>query len=271
MASSASASAPASASASAPASASASAPAPALSIDALLKNFSSLAIEVTGEVKTEDLLKRKLCPGDLLKAVVGEATVETVLMVLTILGFTRDVSQKGRKHAYPIEWLGHRPASREELESLRVGDHFRGVTLLSITDLPHGKEYTFSGKVGRVMVAKANTHMFEAMKETIFYGRDGTSTLSPSMSSNGVETNQLLVPSDDNKVPHPFTIGQQRGLMTFWLPAFLTGQKGWGGPVPEDQSLELLKKPFTDEQIEILRGFGDDITIRCVPLPTEDQ
>ena len=201
----------------------------------------------------------------------GEATPKNISLLLTLLGFTRVASQKGRKHAYPIEWLGHRPASREELESLRVGDHFRGVTLLSITDLPHGKEYTFSGKVGRVMVAKANTHMFEAMKETIFYGRDGTSTLSPSMSSNGVETNQLLVPSDDNKVPHPFTIGQQRGLMTFWLPAFLTGQKGWGGPVPEDQSLELLKKPFTDEQIEILRGFGDDITIRCVPLPTEDQ
>ena len=59
--------------------------------------------------------------------------------------------------------------------------------------------------------------------------------------------------------------------MTFWLPAFMTGQKGWGGPVPEDQWLSLLGKPFTAEELKILREFGDNITLRCVPVPAEDQ
>jgi hypothetical protein len=260
----------------APASASASAPAPApapaaLKIGQILKKVSSVVSEVTNGLSTEEFLVKKLCPRDLLEAVVGEATVEAVLMVLTILSFTRDALEKGVKHAHPVEWLEHSPASREELESLKVGDHFRGATLLSIADLPHGKVYTFSKKVGSVMVTKVTSHTFEAMKSLIFYERDGTSTVSPCMKSNGVETNQLLVPSDQKKVPHPFHAEQQGGLMTFWLPAFLTGQKGWGASVPEGESLDLLKKPFTLEQLKVLRGFGNHITLRCVPLPTEDQ
>jgi hypothetical protein len=239
------------------------------SIHRVMKKFSSVATALTGGVKTEDLLKRKFCPCNLLEAVAGEATVETIFLILTLLGFTRDASQKGSKHAHTIEWLGHSPPSREELEALQVGDHFRGPELLSIADLPDGKVYTFSKKVGRVMVAKVDSHTFEALKSQIFYQRDGTATLSPCIPSNGVETNEIFVPTKG--VPYPFNADQQGGLMTFWLPAFLTGQKGWGASVPEEEWLDLLAKPFTDKEIKVLREFGDHITLRCVPLPTEDQ
>jgi hypothetical protein len=141
--------------------------------------------------------------------------------------------------------------------------------LLSITDLPHGKVYTFSKKVGRTMVMKVTSYTFDALKGLISFGRDGTATLGPMIASDGVETKEIFVPSKG--VLYPFNAKQQGGLMTFWLPAFLTGQKGWGAPVPEEEWLDLLAKPFTDKEIEVLREFGDHITLRCVPLPTEDQ